>query len=129
MAGNLNFLPCRPLCRAANTLKTWHQLPLELIIPGKARQKPEYCYDLITKVIHYHFCKIWLVMKISLIHSGRKLYKTQKPGGANYWGAPVILVPTLLIYSIKYFTKISQSSLFLLHVIEYVHKLFSCILY
>ena len=120
----------KPLCRAAwISSKRGSQLPLELVIPVKARQKPEYFYDLIPKVTRYHFHNSWLVTKISLIHCGRRLCKTQNPGGANYWGAPVILVPTLLMYSIKYFTKISQSFLFLLHVIEYVHKLFSYILY
>lgn len=85
---DLNFLPCRPLCRAAwISSKHGSQLPLELVISGKLRQKkPEYFYDLIPKVIRYHFHNIWLVTKISLIHCGN-LYKTQNPGGANYWGA------------------------------------------
>ena len=95
----LNWTELKPLCRAAwISSKHGSQLPLELVIPVKARQKPEYFYDLIPKITRYHFHNSWLVTKISLIHCGRRLYKTQNPGGANYWGAPVILVPTLLMY-------------------------------
>lgn len=117
LAGDFSFPTYGPLSRAAwvsSQHGSW-LLP-ELVVQERTKQKPEYFYDLGTKIIHDHFCNIQLVTSTEM-------------RGYRSLGASVILVPPLLLYSIKYFTIGSQRFYFFICVRVYVHKLFSCVLY
>lgn len=109
VAGSFCCHPCGSCHRtawASSQHGSW-LLP-ELVVQERTKQKPEYFYDLGTKIIHDHFCNIQLVTSTEM-------------RGYRSLGASVILVPPLLLYSIKYFTIGSQRFYFFICVRVYVH--------